>query len=263
MNRNLLKTEKLSVSRGERRILKELSFELGEGRILGLLGENGCGKTTLLKAVCGILPYEGSCTLNGEEVALLSPKKRARQCSYVPQKSGLSVEVSVLDAVLMGFNPILGFMEVPGEAMIRIAVEKLKLLGLSEKAEENYLSLSEGQKQLCILARSLVSDAKLLLLDEPESALDIRARFRLMELVQKEAALGKSAVVALHDPQLALNFCDALLLLKDGEASLIADLKKTGLPELELQLRRLYGPLTLAVCRSGTGKNQTVMLLET
>ena len=98
---------------GRQPVINNISFQLEEGRLLGVIGANGSGKTTLLKALCGILPHEGSCTLNGATLERLSPRQIARLISYIPQRSGVSIDISVLDVVLMGFNPQLSLLEHP------------------------------------------------------------------------------------------------------------------------------------------------------
>ena len=162
----------ISAGYGADDIIKDISFSVEAGQLTGILGANGSGKTTLLKAICGILPHSGSCTLKGEGLEELSPKKLARRCSYIPQRSGISIDISALDVVLMGFNPRLGLLEYPSQDMKQQARRALHQVGLAGREEENYQTLSQGQRQLCMLARTLVSQARLLLLDEPESALE-------------------------------------------------------------------------------------------
>ena len=119
------------------------------------------------------------------------------------------------------------------------------------------------QKQLCILARTLVSDAKLLLLDEPESALDFRYRYRMMELLRgwiKQE--GKSAIVTLHDPSLALNYCDQLLLVANGSVLGMICPQTDDLDEMERLLARIYGSISLQICRTRSDRAQIVMLKE-
>ena len=119
----------------------------------------------------------------------------ARLVGYIPQRSGISIDISVLDVVLMGFNPRLGLLERPGRKMQDLAAQALEQVGLGGREQSNYLCLSEGQKQLCILARTLVSGSRLLLLDEPESALDFRYRHRMFNLLKAWVAQEKRAVV--------------------------------------------------------------------
>lgn len=237
--------EHLSAGYGGRTILKDVSFSLEKGTIMGILGANGCGKTTLLKAICGILPHEGNCLLQGTPLEGLKPKKLAQKCSYIPQRSGIMLDISALDVVLMGFNPQLGLLERPTDTMVKNAENALKTVGLPEKSTENYQHLSEGQKQLCILARTLVADTELLLLDEPESALDFRFRYEMLNLLQNFLAADKAAILALHDPNLALNHCRKLLLIQDGIVLDILDTKEDSLISMEEKLIKIYGEISL------------------
>ena len=248
---------------GKQNIIENISFWLEGGVLMGIIGANGSGKTTLLKALSGILPHKGTCTLENVVLEQLSAKQIARLVSYIPQRSGISIDISVLDVVLMGFNPQLGLLEHPTKKMKDAAMQALNQVGLSSNAELNYLHLSEGQKQLCILARTLVSDSKLLLLDEPESALDFRFRHQMLSLLRKWVTLGnKSAVVTLHDPTLALNFCDRLLLLADGNILGIIAPKTDSLDKMEQMLRQIYGGIYLQRCQNRKGESQIVILSE-
>lgn len=253
----------LTAGYGGNPIINELSFSLEKGRLLGILGANGSGKTTLLKSICGILPCQGSCTLDGAALEHLSARQIARTCSYIPQRSGISIDIPALDVVLMGFNPHLGLLEHPGPAMKEKARNALALVGLREQENTNYLHLSEGQKQLCILARTLVSDSKLLLMDEPESALDFHFRYRLLEIIRSWIKTeDRCAIVTLHDPALALNYCDELLLLKDGRNIGIVHPTEDPPEKTEELLNQVYGPVSLTVCRARSGKEHLVMLNE-
>ena len=248
---------------GNRPIIDGVSFETEESALLGILGANGSGKTTLLKAVCGILPHKGCCTLDGTRLEQLPPGKLARLAGYIPQRSGIAIDISALDVVLMGFNPQLGLLERPTAAMRQKAREALSQVGLSGRENDNYLHLSEGQRQLCILARTLAADGKLLLLDEPESALDFRFRYRMLELLRGWLQKGKRcALVTLHDPMLALNFCDRLLLLADGRVQGFLCPGKDPLEQMERALEPVYGPVSLQRCTGRDGKNHLIMLRE-
>ncbi len=248
---------------GKSPIIKELSFELEAGCLMGVLGANGSGKTTLLKAVCGILPHKGICTLEGQRLERLSPRQLARLCSYIPQRSGISIDIPVLDVVLMGFNPRLGMLERPSSQMRSEALRAIERVGLSGKEDANYLQLSEGQKQLCIFARTLVSESRLLLLDEPESALDFRYRYRMLEQLRAWITDTKgSAIVTLHDPVLALNYCDRLLLLNESEILGILTPKTDAAETMERQLSMIYGEISLRKCQTRSGKNSLLIVKE-
>ena len=248
---------------GRQNIIENVSFQIEDGTLLGIIGANGSGKTTLLKAICGILPHQGNCKLDDTVFEELSAKQLAKLVSYIPQRSGISIDISVLDVVLMGFNPQLGLLEHPTKKMKDAAREALHLVGLTQNEETNYLHLSEGQKQLCIFVRTLVSESKLLLLDEPESALDFRFRHQILALLRNWIESQKSsAVVTLHDPALALNFCDKLLLLSEGRVLGIIEPKTDSLDKMEQMLSIIYGNISLQRCKNRKGEEQIVMLRE-
>lgn len=254
---------RISAGYGKHNVIANISFDLDAGTLMGIIGANGSGKTTLLKALCGILPHQGTCELDHTVLEDLSVKKLARLVSYIPQRSGISIDISALDVVLMGFHPQLGLLEHPTKKMKETAVLALNQVGLAGKEETNYLHLSEGQKQLCILARTLVSDSKLLLLDEPESALDFRFRHQMLSLLRSwVASQERSAVVTLHDPALALNFCDKLLLLSEGGVLGILQPKSDPLDKMEKMLYQVYGSISLQRCHNRRGEGQIVMLRE-
>lgn len=258
-----LRVKEICAGYGKRNIIENISFQLEEGCLMGIIGANGSGKTTLLKALCGILPHQGTCTLDNVVLEELSPRYLAKLVSYIPQRSGISIDISVLDVVLMGFNPRLGLLERPTKEMKDAAIQALHRVGLSGREEMNYLHLSEGQKQLCILARTLVSGGRLLLLDEPESALDFRFRHQVLGLLRSWVTVQKSsAIVTLHDPALALNFCDKLLLLSEGGILDIITPKTDSLDKMEEMLSMVYGSISLRRCQNRKGEEQIVMLRE-
>ena len=115
---------------GGKIINSEISFDMDAGCILGILGANGSGKTTLLKSLCGILPHEGTCILQDTVLEDLSSRQLAGLCSYIPQRSGIGIDISALDVVLMGFNPQLGILQHPDSSMKERALQMLKEVGL-------------------------------------------------------------------------------------------------------------------------------------
>lgn len=259
---NLLEVSHLTAGYGGKDILRDISFTLEPGQLVGILGANGSGKTTLLKSICHILPHKGSCAVAGTPLEGLSPRRLAALCGYIPQRSGIAIDISVLDVVLMGYNARLGLLEQPTRAMREQAEGLLGQVGLPGFGEKNYLTLSEGQKQLTILARTLAGEGRLLLLDEPESALDLRHRTHMLTLLRQWVGTERGGLMALHDPALALNHCDELLLLADGSLAGRIRPRRDSLPEMERQLGRLYGPVTLLRCQNKCGREHLVMLKE-
>ena len=253
----------ISAGYGRENVIENISFTLEAGCLMGIIGANGSGKTTLLKALCGILPHKGSSMLEDTALESLSSRQIAGLVSYIPQRSGIGIDISALDVVLMGFNPRLRLLEHPTKKMKDAALQALAQVGLAGKEETNYLHLSEGQKQLCILARTLISGSRLLLLDEPESALDFRYRYQMLDLLRGWVASGTcSAIVTLHDPALALNFCDRLLLLSEGGILGVIAPKADPLEKMEEMLSQVYGPVSLQRCHNRKGEAQILILRE-
>ncbi len=114
---SLLSVKNLSAGYGKKIVLNGISFEINPNEIVGLIGVNGCGKSTLIKSLCKSIPSEGEVIVDGKDVSSMSAKTLASHCSLVPQKSGLGIDISVLDVVLMGFNPRLGLFEHPDKRL--------------------------------------------------------------------------------------------------------------------------------------------------
>ena len=169
--------------------LRDVTFAIERGTRVGVLGPNGGGKTTLFRVLLGELPpAAGTVTLRG-------------RCGTVPQteRSRLDYPVSALDVALMGALPRLGWGRRPGRAERRAALDALGTVGLAEAAHDTFGDLSGGQRQRVLIARALVQDADLLLLDEPFSGLDDRSADRLMDLIDDLARDGRAVLVATHD----------------------------------------------------------------
>lgn len=230
---------------GRQIILNGLDFTLSDGEITGILGSNGCGKSTLMKAIIHDIPYKGCFTLDGRILSEIKGRKLGSMISYVPQKSGISISMPVMDVVMMGFNPDMHLLQNYSAVQFDKAYEAMKIAGVYELRDRDYLSLSEGQKQLCIMARTIVEDARLLLLDEPESALDFRHRYELISLLKRMVTPKRAALICLHDTNLALRLCDNILLMRDGR---IEDSIRPAADSYEVvynALSKIYGNITL------------------
>ena len=215
--RELFLAETISVSYGKKQVLDSCSFSLLAGEVTGLLGKNGSGKTTLFRSICGQLPYEGRFLLEGKDLHRLSDRERAKRISYLPQRHSIAFSLPVAEVVLLGVSPWLSLFGQPTKAQRQAAMEALSQVGLADMCHRDFLTLSEGQKQLCLLARTMVQQTQFWLMDEPDAALDVENKQLLFTQVRQTVAAGqKTALLALHDPQLALTCCDRLLFLKDG-----------------------------------------------
>ena len=201
-----------------RKILDEISFETGEGEFIGLIGPNGSGKTTLLKIIEGILkPRTGTVYLDCKRISELDPKALARELAMVPQTTDLSFDLKVFDIVMMGRYPYLGklsFEKGVDEEKVRFWMRLTNTLHL---AERSIREVSGGERQRVLIARALVQEPRILLLDEPTSNLDVCYQIEIMsllrELVEK---LGLTIICAIHDLNLAARYSDRIILLNNG-----------------------------------------------
>ena len=244
---HLLSLQGITAGYGGRDVVRDVTFDVSSGEFCALLGLNGSGKTTLLKAVCGLLPLtRGKCLVDGMDAARLDEYRRARYVSYIPQRLSAQRGVGVLDYVLMGLHASLGALAHPSPEDRASAVDTLEAVGISNLAGEDFSKLSEGQKQMAVLARTLVQNTPVMLMDEPESALDFLNRHQLMGRFRRLIRdTGKAALVTLHDPNLALNYCDRIVLLHDGKTVSDLALSNASLSGIESCLRLIYADITL------------------
>lgn len=221
--------ENLSFAYDGTDVLKEVSFTLREGEMLGVLGPNASGKTTLLKNVAGLLqPACGEISFAGRPSSELSVKDRARLIAYVPQSEESFLDFFVAQIVMMGRAPYLGLWGFEGEADRLKAREAMERTSTWELRERGIDELSGGERQRVILARALAQEAKILILDEPTSHLDVRHQKETLDLCSALAReRGLSVLMTLHDLNLAALYCDRLLLLKEGTVFKIGSAKET------------------------------------
>lgn len=228
-------------------IIKNACFEIEEGRLCALLGLNGCGKTTLIKAICNLIPSTGNVYVKGRSLLNMSSKELSHNISYIPQRGSLILGKTALDVVEMGFNPELGIFENPGEKEKNKALEVLDSLGIISVSDVLYDQLSEGLKQLTILARALAQDTPVLMLDEPDSAMDFINRNMIFEkLLNTVRKNNKACLISLHDPNLAFSWCDSIFIMKDGTIINRIDKKDFGsFQRLKTILSEIYGEIEI------------------
>ena len=201
--------------KGSPEVLKDVSFDLEPGQFLAILGNNGVGKSTLLKCFNHILkPDSGAVLLDGKDLLKLPTREVAKQVAFVSQNVP-NTQMTVHDVVMLGRRPYMkwGFTEkdhtIVHDAMHRLDVEDMRGRFLNQ--------LSGGEKQKVMLARALAQQPKALLLDEPTSALDIQNQYQVLKMVRDICHSDNMiAAVVIHDLNLALRFCDRFLLMKDG-----------------------------------------------
>lgn len=218
----MIEVKNLSFAYGKREILRDVSFKAESGEIVGILGNNGAGKSTLVTCLNHILkPKSGKIILNGKDAETLSKRELAQYISYVAQKNE-QTQTTVFDSVLLGRKPYIKWSI--GQEDIAVCDEIIERVGLSEMKLRALDELSGGELQKVMLARALVQQPKVMLLDEPTSNLDPKNQYEMMKLVRQVAdEKNITVLVVIHDLSLAMRFCDKFLLMKDGKVFIYGD----------------------------------------
>ncbi|WP_306152841.1 ABC transporter ATP-binding protein [Roseovarius sp. MMSF_3281] len=245
----------LCVRYGAAPVIRDVTDTWRDGEVTALIGCNGAGKSTLLKAVAGLLPAQGTVRLDGIP---LPPADRGRHIAYMPQETGAASSLTVLEVVLLGRLRSLS-MRLPS-ALIAKAVTALDTFGLAHLQTRRLDELSGGQRQLVFLTQALFRAPRVLLLDEPTAALDLRHQLLVLERLRHLAAsTGTIVAMALHDLNLAAQFTDRLIALHGGE------FRAAGAAEDVLNrdnLAAMYG-IEADVLRLGNARLQVMPLRAT
>lgn len=198
-------------------VLKGVTFSLGEGEILCLLGSNGTGKTTLLRCLLGFSkPKGGTVAIDGKNIVGMAPKERAHHMAYVPQSSSLAFPYFAREVVLMGRVSHLA----PGAAHSahdkEVALASMRRLQIEHLAERRYQELSGGEKQMVLVARALAQEARLLVMDEPTANLDYHNQVKILAAIKHLAAQGLAILMTSHYPDHAFLACSTVALMSGG-----------------------------------------------
>lgn len=211
----LLDVARLTAGYGGHSVFADLDFTLREGELMVIFGPNGAGKSTLLKCLNAMLkPESGAVMVENTSLFALKPREIARRIGYVPQQSKTS-RLTVFDAILMGRRPHLGWRV--GKRDLQVVDAVIRRLHLESLTMQYIDRLSGGELQKVCIARSLVQEPKLLLLDEPTASLDLKNQLEIMRTIRFILANHPVGVImTMHDLNLALRFVDTFVLLKDG-----------------------------------------------
>lgn len=216
----MITIEMNSVSLGYSRwtVLQDVSLRVGPGEMVGLIGPNGCGKSTVIRALSRIIsPFSGRILVDGRDIKKISRRELAHLIGVVPQMPILPSAFTAFEIVLMGRNPHLGFLQYEGPKEIAIAWQAMEKTGTPSLAERRVSELSGGEIQGLLIARVLAQETKAILLDEPTANLDIGRQIEILDLIRNMCSENNIAVLAaLHDLNLAAQYCDRLVLLNEG-----------------------------------------------
>lgn len=224
--------EHLTLSIAGKQLLRDVTLHVQSGEFVGLIGPNGSGKSTLLKSIYRALqPDAGVVMLGDHPLSRLSAREAAKRMAVVSQESAIEFDFTVAEIVQMGRHAHQRFFitnQNEDDTLMEQAMQRVGLLGYEYRS---YLSLSGGEKQRVLIARSLVQQAQFLVLDEPTNHLDIQYQLQLMDLI---CDLGLTTLAALHDLNLAAAYCDRLYVLQEGV------LVASGTPEEVLTPEMLF-----------------------
>ena len=216
----MLEIEALTVGYGPRTILRDLNLNVAAGELLGVIGPNGCGKSTLIKAVSGVLkPTAGRVRLEGRDFLRLRPEERARILAVVTQNPSLPEAFTAAEIVLLGRTPHLGAFQQESEADLQIVEEAMRAADCWEMAQRPVGELSGGERQRVLFALALAQQPRFLLLDEPTTYLDINYQVNMMDMTIEWLRAGstRGALAVFHDLNLAAQYCHRLALLSAGK----------------------------------------------
>ncbi|MCI1965015.1 MAG: ABC transporter ATP-binding protein [Oscillospiraceae bacterium] len=226
----MMKVKDLNFSYGCHAVLRKIEFDAKEGQCIAILGNNGAGKSTLIQCLNHILsPQSGAVLIDGADVYRLKRNEVAKRMAYVAQKNA-GGRFTVFDSVLLGRKPHIK-ME-PSQKDLQITESVIRRMGLEEFSLRYVDELSGGEMQKVMLARALVQQPRILLLDEPTSNLDLRNQYEVLAAVREVAEQEQiSVIIVIHDLNLALKYCNRFLFVKDGGIYAYGD-QKIMTPEI-------------------------------
>ena len=199
-------------------IMSDVSVGIKQGSVTAILGPNGAGKTTLLKLALGRLkPHSGQVLIEDQPLESYSRRELGRWMGLVPQGEHLPYDYSLLEYVVLGRAPYLKPLEMPGDIDCQIAKGALEQVGLIKYQDRPVTRLSGGEQQMVLVARALAQQPRLLFLDEPTAHLDLKNKYRLIDLLRKLVLEGVTIVFTTHEPEIASILATDLVLIRDGQ----------------------------------------------
>ena len=234
----VIHVEKLNIGYGSRCVIKEASFSIAKGEIVGIIGCNGAGKSTLLKTIRGLLPKQsGSIKYFGKPLEQYNDKEMATKIAYLQQHVELGFGYTGKDIVMAGRYPYMKWWERESEEDERLALACMAYTGTEDLADRPVTEVSGGQKQRILIAKVLAQQTPIIFLDEPTTGLDMVYQEEIFRFAKALAGMGKTVLMVVHELNLASKYCSRILLL--GEGTLLADGEPAAIFTEEL-LSRAY-----------------------
>ena len=254
----MLQTRNLYYSYKEKPVIEDINFDLIPGEILGIIGPNGCGKTTLLGNLNKNLSPKGGCVMiNDTDLEDLKKKEIAQEIAVIPQTNEIKFSFSVREIVSMGRMP---FQEAfQGESYDDIAIidDAIEKAGISDMADRYINTMSGGERQKVIIARALAQTPKILLMDEPTLHLDISAQFDILDLIHSLTKQeGLTVVIVSHDLSMAARYCDRIMMIHNRKIHAIGNTEDVLTPE---NMRTVFNVEAEFIKDLKTGKNMVLL----
>ena len=236
----MIEVRDVTLGYGRKTVLENINISIQPGEMVGLIGPNGCGKSTVIKALSRVIsPRSGKIILDGEDVTGIPRRDLARRIGVVPQLPLLPSAFTAFEIVLMGRNPHMGLFQYEGPRELDMAWQSMMKTGTQHLADRRVSELSGGEIQCLLIARVLTQHTGAILLDEPTANLDIGRQTEVLGLIKSLCAADSLMVLAaLHDLNLAAQYCNRLLLLSGGR------IHATGTPAEVItaeNIREVYG----------------------
>ncbi|MGI6218150.1 MAG: ABC transporter ATP-binding protein [Coriobacteriales bacterium] len=235
----LLEVRDLHSGYDKKEIVHGISFDVEEGEFVCIIGANGCGKTTTLKSILGLLqPFSGSVRVRGKETTGMKESERAKHFAYIPQLHTPPFPFTVADVVILGRTPYVNGIARVTDRDKAVAYKALEEMSLIDLADVPYTSLSGGQQQLVLIARALTQQPDILIMDEPTASLDFGNQQVVLSRMKQLTQTGVSVLMVTHDPDHAL-FCSTRTMVME-KGKIIADGSPLDVITTET-LQRIYG----------------------
>jgi iron complex transport system ATP-binding protein len=214
----VIKIENVSAGYLNRAVLKNVSCSIDKKDFFGIIGKNGAGKSTLLKILCNLIkPYSGNVFINDENINSFSKKEFARTISFLPQYVDTSLSFTVFEFIMFGRYPYMNIFKIPSRTDYIVAEKVMDFLQIATFAKRNINELSDGEKQIVLIAQVLVQETDIVVFDEPTSHLDIGGQNDILEILRDlSEKYNKTVILTLHDLNAAGEFCNKLVLMENG-----------------------------------------------
>jgi len=234
-----IKNLSFKYSKNAPKTIDNLTLTIDEGSIMVLLGLNGCGKTTLIKLLAGLLKAEeGTIEYDGININNITIRERSKIFSYVPQKTYIADDFFVRDYLTYGFVNALKFYETPKKEQLEKVNQLANEIGISHLLDKKMGKISGGERQIVTIASCILQDTPIILLDEPTSALDLKNQNIVLSLLKKIASEGKTIVLSTHNPNHTLFLNSKVSLMDQG--SIVKEGSATDLVKIDV-LKTIYG----------------------